>query len=111
MTAPTIAVRMESGKVWEDPSEDFLFMLFEEVNEGESDWLIIERLSDTSGQTYLQSAKDEDGFVVEYRDGSPDSHFGAYVSDFRKAHEIATGWAFGLPGWSERASWSRVDFG
>lgn len=109
-TTPVLAVQMESGKTWEDPSEDFLYMLFEEVEEGESTWLIIERLTDSTGQTYFQSAKDGDGYVVEYRDGGPLRHFGAHVPDFRAAHGIASTWAFGLPGLTEAAEWQRVDF-
>jgi len=77
-------------------------MLLEDVENGESSWLIVERLADASTQTYAQCLRLVDGrYVVEHRDGSPTRHFTAVVDDFRAAHSVLTAWAFGLPGWRE----------
>lgn len=102
----------ESGQAWDDPSEDLLFMLMEDIERGDEKFLVIERLGDPSQQTYAQSARNADGtYVVEYRDGSPQNHFGTTVEDMRSAHSLITGWAFELPGWSDSATWERISFG
>jgi len=102
----------ESGQVWEDPSEDLLFMLMEDIARGDERFLVVERLADPSQQTYAQSTRNADGtYVVEYRDGSPQNHFGTTVEDMRSAHSLITGWAFELPGWSDSATWARISFG
>lgn len=101
----------ESGQIWEDPSEDLLFMLMEDIERGNEKFLVIERLSDTTQQTYIQSARNDDGtYVVEYRDGSPQKHFGTNVGDMRSAHAVITAWAFELPHWSDSATWSQITF-
>ncbi|WP_207307649.1 hypothetical protein [Arthrobacter sp. S39] len=101
----------ESGQTWEDPSEDLLFMLLEDIERGDEKFLIVERLADATQQTYIQSARNDDGtYVVEYRDGSPQEHFGTNVDDMRSAHALIAAWAIELPKWSESAIWSRIRF-
>lgn len=105
----TLRATAESGDMIEDPSEDALFMMFEDVEAGESSFLIVDRLADTSGQTYAQISRNADGsYIVEYRDGGPERHYGTVVSDMRSAHSLVTGWAFDLPGWRESARWQSV---
>ncbi|PWD50550.1 hypothetical protein C8046_07685 [Serinibacter arcticus] len=61
-------------------------------------------------QVYFQSARTDDGYLVEFRDGSPDKHFGATVPDVRAAHALATQWAFELDGWRTAVPWERQTF-
>ena len=99
----------ESGDTIDDPSEDALFMMFEGIEAGRSSYLIIDVLDDRSGQTYAQTSRNSDGtYLVEYRDGGPDHHYGTTVDGMRAAHALITAWAFQVPGWSEMASWHRV---
>lgn len=50
--------------------------------------------------------RNDDGtYVVEYRDGQPDRHFGTVVEDMRSAHALVTGWAQGRAEWRESATW------
>lgn len=101
----------ESEQIWEDPSEDLLFMLLEDIERGDEEFLVVERLADPSQQTYAQAARNADGtYVVEYRDGSPQNHPGTTVEDMRSAHSLITGWAFELPGWRDSVTWSRISF-
>jgi hypothetical protein len=100
----------ESGDVIEDPSEDALLTMFQDLEAGKGTFLIVESLTDASGQTYVQAARSDDGtYVVEYRQGSADQHFQTNVADFSAAHTLVTMWAFGRPGLHERAIWGRLD--
>ena len=106
---PVLRATTESGDTIDDPSEDALFMMFEDIEAGESSFLIVERLADPSGQTYVQASRNPDGsYVVEYRDGGPERHYGTVANDMRSGHSLVTGWAFNLPGWRESAPWRSV---
>lgn len=108
---PMLRAMTESGESWNDPSEDALFMFLEDVERGEEKFLIVERLADSTGQTYIQSARNDDGsYVVEYRDGSADQHFSTSVADVRAAHALITSWAFAEPHWRDSFEWSRISF-
>lgn len=81
------------------------------VAEGRSGDLIVERLSDPSGQADARSACNDDGSsVVEHRAGAPDRHFGAAVADGRAAHAVITAWAQDRPGWRDSVPWQPVTF-
>ena len=61
----------ESGDVLDDPSDDALFKMFEDLEAGLGTFLIVESVADASGQTFVQAARGDDGtYVVEYRQGS-----------------------------------------
>ena len=109
MTAPILRATMESGETFDDPSEDLLFMLLETIERGEEEFLVLERTADSSGQTYAQTARGQDGsWIVERREGSADRHFGATLTDLRQVHAILTGWAFGLPEAVDATPWAPV---
>ena len=100
----------ESGDVVDDPSEDALFKMFQDLEAGLGTFLIVESVADASGQTFVQAARNDDGtYVVEYRQGSADQHFQASAPDFSEAHALVTMWAFGIAGLHERATWRRLD--
>ncbi|KRA32626.1 MULTISPECIES: hypothetical protein [unclassified Nocardioides] len=106
---PGLRATAESGDTIDDPSEDALFMMFEDVEAGESTYLIVEALVGSHGQAYAQASRNDDGtYVVEYRDGGPEHHYGTVAADMRAAHALIRGWAFGVPGWRESVRWERV---
>jgi hypothetical protein len=73
-------------------------MLPEDVERGEQSFLLVERLADSTGQTYVQSARSDVGtYLVEYCDGTPDEHFGTNVVDMRAAHALIASWDFEDP--------------
>jgi hypothetical protein len=110
MNEPILRVQMESGQIWHDPSEDLLFELLSDMERGEEEFLIVERMSDPTGQTYAQVCRiDEGGYQVEHRDGGPGQHFQAVTPDKRLAHHVITAWAFELPGWREAMAWEPLD--
>ena len=107
--ALTLRATAESGDTIDDPSEDALFMMFEDIEAGESSFLIVDRLADTTGQTYVQTSRNSDGsYTVEYREGGPEHHYRTVANDMRSAHSLVTGWAFEPPGWRESAGWRNV---
>lgn len=106
---PVLRVTAESGAVIDDPSEDALFLMFEDIEAGEGTYLIVDSLADPTGQTYAQTSRNDDGtYVVEYRDGGPARHFGTVAEDMRSAHALVTGWAQGRPDWRDSATWRPV---
>jgi hypothetical protein len=103
---PVLRVTMESGAIWDDPSEDLLFILVEDIRDKDELFLIVERTADASGQTYMQAIRTEDSrYRLEYRDGSADRHFFAETADMREAHDVVTKWSFELPGWDTAVAW------
>jgi|GEM_PF-3798281 len=108
---PLLKATNESVQTWEDPSEDALDMFLQDIEQGDEAFLIVERFSDASSQTYVQSARNDDGtYVVEFRDGSPDQHFGTVVADTRAAHDLVTSWSFGRDGWRYSVDWTHIPF-
>jgi len=106
---PILRAILEAGQSWDDPSEDLLFMLLEDIESEQGTFLIVERITDPSGQTYAQALRRDDGtYVVEHREGDADHHYGTVVADMRAAHHLLTGWAFQLPGWNDQPDWTQV---
>ena len=107
--SPILRAIPEVGRSWDDPSEDQLFKLLENIEAGEGSFLIVERTTDPSGNTYAQVKREKNGsYVVEHRDGDAAHHYGTVVPDMRTACQMLTGWAFQRPGWGDRASWSKA---
>ncbi|HST83129.1 MAG TPA: hypothetical protein VLL08_15450 [Kineosporiaceae bacterium] len=110
MTAdPTLRAYPENGPVRDDPSEDLLFQLLQDIEAGQGTFLIVNKTIDPSGQTYAQALRCEDGsYVVEHREGNAEKHYGTVVPDLRSAHALLVGWAFERPDWDNGSSWSPV---
>ncbi|MFC0434039.1 hypothetical protein [Kutzneria buriramensis] len=107
---PILKAEPEVGESIDDPSEDAIFMLLDDIEEGQGNYLIITRTADATGHTYAQTYRNDDGsYLVEYRAGGADRHFQTIAADMRTAHNLLTAWAFELDGWRERAEWSRLE--
>ena len=97
MPTPMFRAVMENGDTYDDPSEDVLLLLLEDLAAGDGSWLIVEKVADASGQTYAQALRLSDGsFQVERRRGSADTHEVAGAQPLRDAHRLLTRWAFAL---------------
>ncbi|HUQ63538.1 MAG TPA: hypothetical protein VM121_07285 [Acidimicrobiales bacterium] len=109
MTTPSLRAEMESGAVWDDPSEDLLYDLLGDVERGDEQFMVVERTSDPSGQTYLQAILgDSGGWILERRDGGPDAHYRASSAELRTVHAAVTAWAFELPDWANAVFWQKT---
>jgi hypothetical protein len=49
-------------------------------------------------------------FVLEYREGPPETHYSTTIDSMRDVHEVMTKCAFGLPGWRDHLTWTRVRY-
>jgi hypothetical protein len=108
---PILRAKMESGETWDDPSEGLLFMLLCDIEGEEETFVIVERLSDRSGQTYAQVIRNDDGgWMIERRDGGPDHHYRAVFSDLHTVHAVLTAWAFELPSFPGPNAWETMTF-
>lgn len=79
MANPILRAHPETGGACDDPSES----------------LIIERTTDTTGQTY--------------RVGRADQHFQTVAGDMRAGNVLLAAWAFEIDGWRDRADWPRLE--
>jgi hypothetical protein len=70
---PELRALTSGGDAYDDPSEDLLFILLEDLRNDE-DCLIVELVADDRGQTYMQVMRTAAGYLVERRAGSPESH-------------------------------------
>lgn len=97
MSEPILRAKLDTGDVYDDPSEDALFELLSDIAAGGALWVIVEKIDAVDGQTYAQAIRLEDGsFQVERRLGSPETHETVAALDMRAAHELLTEWAFHL---------------
>ena len=107
-TEHSVRASTGTGAKSDDPSSDQLLALLSAVARGEEEFVIVERSSDRSGQTYIQAARNEPDWVVEHREGSAERHFRTSVADLMAAHTILTAWAFDADEWRTMVAWERV---
>ncbi|MDO9454506.1 hypothetical protein [Nocardioides sp.] len=107
---PARRATAESGDTIDDPSEDALFLTLDDIEAGEGTHLIVDVLGDVTSRTFAQTSRNSDGsYIVEYRDGAAERHFGTIAPDVLTAHALLTGWAFAVPGWRDSAAeWEQV---
>ena len=109
-TEPRLRAQPENGPSRDDPSEDLLLTLLEEIESGSGTFLIVTRTTDPTGQTYAQALRRDDGtYIVEHREGSPEQHYGTAAADLKAAQTLITGWAFERPHWSDGVAWEPVE--
>lgn len=97
MRTPYLRAILDTDETIDDPSEDALFELLSDISEQRALWVIVEKVADSSQQTFAQAVRLEDGsFQVERRLGSPASHQIARAPDLHSAHDLLTSWSFAL---------------
>ncbi|WP_034610771.1 hypothetical protein [Cellulomonas sp. URHD0024] len=93
---PVLRASTSDDDVYDDPSEDALFMLLEDLSTSD-DYVIVERLGEPTGEVYIQATiAKAGGYIVERRAGSAATHEFAATDDLRLAHEDLTTWAHEL---------------
>jgi hypothetical protein len=110
---PILRATNEAGETWDDPSEDMLFMLIDELENPGNAFLIVERLGPDREGHFMQVVAPDTAraqYVLEYREGPPEAHYGTAIAAMRDVHETMTAWAFDLPGWNERHAWHQVTY-
>ena len=105
---PALRASTGGGAKWDDPSSDQLLALLSAVARGDEEFLIVERSSDRSGQTYIQTSRGEVDWVVEHRDGSAERHFRTQAADMQAVQSLLTSWASDLDDWRTAVAWERV---
>ena len=108
--SPMLRAELESGAIRDDPSEGVLFELLSGIERDDEAFLVLERLSDASGQTYMQVRRLKAGsYRVEHREGSDDRHFQATAASMREAHAVLADWAREAPGWRQTLRWEKME--
>lgn len=109
---PFLKATGSSGREYLDPSEDLLFELIADVEQGDEEYFIVERATDATAQTYIQTMRGEDGrWVVEHRAGGPTMHFKTSFEKSVEAHAVITAWCFGNdPVLLDKTPWVPLSF-
>jgi hypothetical protein len=108
--SPMLRAELESGAITDDPSEGVLLELLSGIERGDEAFLVLERLSDASGQTYMQVRRLKGGsYRVEHREGSADRHFQATAASMREARAVLADWAREAPGWRQALGWEKME--
>lgn len=89
MVEPILRATDASGETYDDPSEDALFMLMEDLRSVGSS-LRVERLDPEHHGEWATVALKESGLYEFASSGHIE-----YVSSLPEIHEFLTGWAFG----------------
>ena len=89
--AAILSATNEAGETYDDPSEDMLFMLLEELGPGNS-FLIVDRLEPERAGHFVQTVIGPDGapWVVEYREGAQESHRSTSVDSMLAVGALAS---------------------
>lgn len=105
-----LGIRTDLGVHEGAASAAALSQIFEAIEAGEDDFVVVATMDDAEGQVYVQSAPSEGGYVVEHRDGSVERHFGTEVPTHLAAAALVSAWAFGGDDWDAGVAWERVTF-
>src|SRR5262249_12793515 len=110
MDAPILRAIPEEGEPWDNPTEERLFLMLQDIEAGQGDFVIVERTDDPARQTFAQALRHDDGtYTVEYRERDAEHHYATNVPDLRTAWQLLVGWTFQLPDWADQTSWSKLD--
>lgn len=90
-----------------DPSTDDLVAMVEEVAERLRLFVVVGRPSDGE-QTFIQVAHEDDGLVVEHREGTAERHFQARTGDAALATRVVVDWASQGSDWRTLLPWQRI---
>lgn len=94
------------GRAGSRGPEDLLFILPEDIEAGQGSFLVVERTSDPSRNTYARALRRVDGScAVEHRDDAG-LCYGMTVPDMRTTHALLTRRAF--PAGATRHLWSEI---
>lgn len=113
-TGMAIRIETERGEAYVRPAPGELERLAERIGADGDHFLIVERLP-SDPDVYIQvwhDAADSGGeaYQLEYRDGSPDRHFRAFLHTGAEVGAVMAGWARGDEGWELGPAWERVLF-
>ncbi|MGW6838028.1 DUF6891 domain-containing protein [Streptomyces sp. NPDC054949] len=108
-----IRIRTERGDTHDRPSSRTLTELLGRIGAPGDRFLIVERrTSDPEVFIQVWHEADDSGarsYQLEYREGSADRHFQAYLSAPQEVGRVMTGWARQEKGWELGPAWARLD--
>lgn len=96
MADPVLHARTGSGAEWDDPSEDMLFELLQDIDRGDEEYLTLARL-ESSEPNRVRINRASGGSWFGFDDVSGVKLPQADWDDVRAAHAWLTEWAFGVP--------------
>ena len=91
MAGPILRATDSTGEVYDDPSEDALFMFMEDLEPGGV--FRVERLEEDRREEWAEVGMNDVGLYRFWSSGNIE-----YVSSLREIHDFLTRWAFDLWG-------------
>jgi hypothetical protein len=104
-SAPVLLAVMDNGERWEDPSEDLLYILLEDLEKGRAKRMRVERLDEADRA--LEVAREGKVFLLRRYEAGQVAF--AESANRREVHAACTRWAFRMDRGS--ALWARAQWG
>jgi hypothetical protein len=98
MDDPILRATAVDGEVYDDPSEDALFMFMEDLGGQPGSSFTVERVETGREGDFLRVSLREDGLYALH---GPSAEGTEPVPSMRAVHEALTRWAFDIPDWRE----------
>jgi hypothetical protein len=97
MATPILRATDAAGEVYDDPSEDALFIFTEDLESPGSSFTVERREAGREGDFLRVTVRDDGMYALE----GPQTEGVEPVRSIRAADEALTRWAFDLPDWRE----------
>ncbi|MCC3772729.1 hypothetical protein [Streptomyces sp. UNOC14_S4] len=105
-----ITVNTEPGELRSGIEAEELAGLIARLGADGDRFVVVEQLADErEGDHYIQTWHEGDGpYEVEYRDGSPERHFGVRIESAEEVTAVFVAWARAAEGWADGYAWERI---
>ncbi|MFD3520211.1 DUF6891 domain-containing protein [Streptomyces sp. NPDC058653] len=103
-----IRVHTENSREYERISADRLGELVGRIGGAGDSFLVADRIPDLPW-VFIQVARGDEGYTLEYRDGPAEPLFGTEVPDAESVTRLMVAWARKEAGWDAGVVWDRVE--
>lgn len=105
---PGARVRTSVQRAFLQPGRGLVRLLALDLDQGEEDFFIVDAGQDQFAQALRLDPEVGGGFLVEHRDGGPDSHFGFTADSRAEMADALSDWLFQATDWKSRYPWKPV---
>lgn len=91
----------------DDPSPEDLAAMVDEVADRSRLFVVVVRPGDNA-ETYIQVGHEDDGLVLEHREGTAERHFQVRTTDAALAVRVVLDWADRGTEWSSAVPWQGI---
>ncbi len=97
MSEPVLRAHLDTGETYDDPADDLLFEIIEEIARHRAIWVSVEKLADFTGETYARVERLSNGVLqVDRRLGADAEPEFVRLPGLHLAHEALVAWVRAL---------------